>query len=316
MVLGLTMAEISLLIAFVLLLSLGALLSHESTRRENAEEKNKRFAMIQKILEEDRELPKDPQQIAIYLRKRVDEHRDADNWRTLVRELKPGLHESSPGKIVAAVRERFESHTELEEALKDAGSEPSPGVLRYLAGIVAEADRQGITLQEAQEAMATWSSDGARGELVDAQDRIERLENRLKSLGGGGTDHPSCWYADDSRLSYLLDVVLHPAGLFVDWAEGAETRSAGDRRLPVDDIRTLRLRPLSREDFLEQTRSVFEWSREAECRFFVRIYDTIDSTEKDTYKSQLRTVEMHFYKYEVPLGRKLPPALFESIFAE
>ena len=49
-------------------------------------------------------------------------------------------------------------------------------------------------------------------------------------------------------------------------------------------------------EFLTSTRPLFEWSKEKECRFFVRVYDLTKLDEKAIYKNRLRDVESHFYK--------------------
>jgi hypothetical protein len=58
------------------------------------------------------------------------------------------------------------------------------------------------------------------------------------------------------------------------------------------------LRELSPEQFLSQTRSIFNWSEERDCRFVVEIADETGTAEKMAYKTRLRTVEQHFYKHE------------------
>ena len=80
LVLGLTMAEIAILIIFVLLLALAALLARESDRRQAAERELVRFEQIAALFEEEA-LPEDPVALKAALRERVDTHRDADSWR-------------------------------------------------------------------------------------------------------------------------------------------------------------------------------------------------------------------------------------------
>jgi hypothetical protein len=41
------------------------------------------------------------------------------------------------------------------------------------------------------------------------------------------------------------------------------------------------------------------WSKEHNCRFFVRIYDQTGQQEKDIYKHQERVLQQTFYSYEV-----------------
>ena len=54
--------------------------------------------------------------------------------------------------------------------------------------------------------------------------------------------------------------------------------------------------------FRNMSRPVYEWSVKKGCRFFVRVYDLTKAEEKAIYKQHLRTVEEHFYPYEVLNG--------------
>ena len=49
-------------------------------------------------------------------------------------------------------------------------------------------------------------------------------------------------------------------------------------------------------EFLKRTDLLYNNSLAANCRFFVTVFDSTGPTEKDRYKSLLRTVEGHFYK--------------------
>ena len=101
LVLGFTMAEIAILIIFVLLLVLAAMLSRESGRREQAESELERYEDVREIFEEEK-LPQDPTVLRSYLVERIERHHAADNWRVLVRELErtvpgPPRNSSSSG---------------------------------------------------------------------------------------------------------------------------------------------------------------------------------------------------------------------------
>ncbi|MDE2849141.1 MAG: hypothetical protein OXP74_00855 [Acidobacteriota bacterium] len=117
LVLGLTMAEIAILIIFVLLLALAALLAREADRRQAAERELVRFEQIAALFEEEA-LPQDPVELKAALRERVDEHRDADRWRELVRE-----------------------------------TETTPDVLREMAEAMSAAARAGVSPAEVREAI-------------------------------------------------------------------------------------------------------------------------------------------------------------------
>ena len=196
LVLGFTMAEIAILIIFVLLLVLAAMLARESDRREEAESKHEeaqseleRYAEVREIFEEE-ELPQDPTVLRSYLVERVERHHAADNWRVLVRELEetaPGpsaqqllerIQRSEVGtmspaeveELLAAQRavEQADAHAELERALQEAGVSPSTGEIRDMAAAMRAADEQGLTPVEVREAIenrAAW------GEAVDETGR-------------------------------------------------------------------------------------------------------------------------------------------------
>ena len=189
LVLGFTMAEIAILIIFVLLLVLAAMLARELDRREQAESDLERYAEVREIFEEE-ELPQDPTVLRSYLVERVERHHAADNWRVLVRELEetaPGpsaqqllerIQRSEVGtmspaeveELLAAQRavEQADAHAELERSLQEAGVSPSTGEIRDMAAAMRAADEQGLTPVEVREAIenrAAW------GEAVDETGR-------------------------------------------------------------------------------------------------------------------------------------------------
>ncbi|MYA07313.1 MAG: hypothetical protein F4060_09010 [Holophagales bacterium] len=118
LVLGLTMAEIAILIIFVLLLAVAALLAREADRRQAAERELVRFEQIEALFEA-QALPEDPAALGAVLRERVDDHRDADNWRELVREI-----ETTPGELremaeaMNAAVQRGMSPAEVRDAIE------------------------------------------------------------------------------------------------------------------------------------------------------------------------------------------------------
>lgn len=118
LVLGLTMAEIAILIIFVLLLALAALLAREADRRQAAERELVRFEQIAALFEEEA-LPQDPVALKAALRERVDEHRDADRWRELVRETEttPDVLREMADAMSAAARAGM-SPAEVREAIE------------------------------------------------------------------------------------------------------------------------------------------------------------------------------------------------------
>ena len=431
LVLGFTMAEIAILIIFVLLLVLAAMLARESDRREEAELELEQYEEVREIFEEE-ELPQDPTVLRSYLVERVEEHHAADNWRVLVRELERTAPGPSPQQLLERIQrseigtmspaeveellaarrvvEQADAHSELEQALEEAGVSPSVGEIRDMAAAMHAADEQGMTPAEVRDAIenrAVWDEavgDTARSaepeelkDLLDAVraaseqglspeqvadaveagtqlaraldaegvgtteeaikevvsdarrwrdlgdeelalgDRLEQaleerdrerekaqsLEARVRSLGGGLV-HPSCWRQADDGTAYLLDVVLTPGGLVVDFAAGPQGvvfdpsgRELGNveearASLPVGSI-ALRER-LAPEEFVRQAAPVHEWSTdsEPECRFIVRVFDRTAPDQKNLFKVQLQAVEQPFYKLLME-NSTLPPGLARAV---
>ena len=328
LVLGLTMAEIAILIIFVLLLALAALLARESERREDAEQKLVRYGQIETLFR-DEALPEDPVALRSVLRERVDEHEDADSWRELVREIETAFPEPSVQEVVAGIQESeigrmspaeaeellaahravetADAYAELEQAMEEAGIEATPGGLREMAEAMNAAARRGMSAAELREAIesrdegeATVADPAVLAEQLDrARERIERLEVQATARGGGGADHPSCWYDRDGTVAYLFDVALVARGFVVDLAR-APQHEAERALLPLDLVRTGRV--ITQAQFLRQTRSVYEWSVERSCRFFVRAFDLTATDQKDIYKRRMRALESRFYKNANPTG--------------
>ncbi len=329
LVLGLTMAEIAILIIFVLLLALAALLARESERRQDAERKLVRYERIETLLQ-DEALPEDPVVLRAALRERVEEHEDADRWRELAREIEttspePSVQEvveriqqseigrMSPAeaeKLLAAHRavETADAHADLEQAMEAAGVEATPGELREMAAAMNAAARRGMSPAEVQEAIESRDELEAEaasaepavlaGQLGRARERIERLEAQAAAQGRG-TDHPSCWYDRDGTIAYLFDVALVARGFVVSLAQ-APQHEAERELLPVGSVRTSRL--LTEAQFLRQTLPVYEWSVERQCRFFVRAFDRVAADRKELYKRRMQVLESRFYKNANPTG--------------
>lgn len=230
LVLGFTMAEIAILIIFVLLLVLAAMLTRESDRREQAESELERYEDVQEIFEEE-ELPQDPTVLRSYLVERVERHHAAENWRVLVRELErtaPGpspqelldrIQQSEIGtmspseveELLAARRavEQADAHAELEEALQEAGVSPSAGEIQDMAAAMRAADEQGMTPAEVRNAIENrvWNEvvDDA-GRLVEPED-LRDLLDAVRAAAEQGLSPEQVRNSVDaqSRLEQALD---------------------------------------------------------------------------------------------------------------
>ena len=341
LVLGLTMAETAILIIFVLLLALTALLGREADRRRDAEQKLAQFQEIRSVLVE-RGI--EPEAVLETIRNHATDRTDADNWRELIRRVAGQVTRPSPQAIASRLDEAAEAleiHRTLDNILDEARIESTPDGLRELAGIARAGLAANLTANEVRDAIAAHGalqdSLRARGDettskavqnlVADAQhwrelvgdsqerdierasQRIERLETQVQRLqaqvrGGGGTDHPSCWYDTDNTVAYLFDVALTDVGFILQPAR-APQHDGKRASLPLASIRSGQL--LTPGQFQEQTRDVFDRSVADGCRFFVRAFDLTAADQKEVYKERMRMLESRFYKNANPSGP--PPAV-------
>lgn len=362
-VLGLTMAEVVLLVIFVLLLALAALLEREMDAKKqaenDAEEAKEELALLVVRVEEyerfieARRLSQEFAEFVPGANERGDGYlplvEQAENWRELVRRAGPEAEES-PDELLSTLIDTLEREKAYGTA---AAADLSPETMAEAAEVIAEAGTAGITSEELLEAArrvaeaavsdaltpeeiaeaariadtardalrergleptpdaveelfrdaerwrerAGQSLDRMAADLERAEAQVERLRAQARSHSGpgrGGMDHPSCRYRDGSRVAYLFDIGLVESGYLVRPAEIASD-PAERAALPLDRVRLDRT--LRESEFLEQTQALFDWSREEECRFFVRVFDHTPPDQKARYKELMRTLEGRFYKY-------------------
>lgn len=186
-VLGLTMAEVVLLVIFVLLLALAALLQREAEGRrqaeEDAEETKEELALLLLRLDdverfvEDRGLadelaeaapePDEGSDLHLTL---VEVEREAENWRELVRRAGPWAEES-PDEFLSALTDTLER----EEVSRTAADEAdlSPETMADAAEVIAEASAAGITPEELFDAARQVAEAAAAADALTPEEIAE-----------------------------------------------------------------------------------------------------------------------------------------------
>lgn len=132
--------------------------------------------------------------------------------------------------------------------------------------------------------------------------QIDALSTTVDELSSGslGADYPSCWFTNEinGRTFYLYNVTIRDNGMVVvpgDPREGQDIQPALRANGPEPQFNQL----LSRGQFNDSTRGMFEWSVREKCHIFVRLIDGTSETNKNGYKTMRRTVEGRFYIYDV-----------------
>ena len=312
LVLGLTLAEVFLLLLFLLLLVFSYLLNIEKIKWEPVKE-----VLIEANLPAD--TTAEMQTSVATLRDQVE------SYESVVEAL------PDADSMITAINE----FVELKERLRDQGVEvDDPDVLRTRLQAMSDADllakeyenvcgdlerlkdqlSNDFEAPTAQAALETCPSDKrldvsslepeSMEEAKQIIERLQRTNSRLnKSLtdlsGGRGLVYPPCWASPSNpdRPIYSYNVSIKDEGLVV---ELGDDRTGQDLSVFKNGARDPDYdRTLSRREYLSQTRGLFNWSVDNQCRFFVRVIDDTSADNKSGYKDYLATVETHFYKYLV-----------------
>lgn len=265
LVLGLTMAEVGILITFVLLL----LLAFSEFRRSDAMRQFQgkqaidsaevaRLKAAEAVLDSvSQELGSDPADTT-------------EDFVRLVRVLKQAAHSEHGQDQLAEARSALEEIRRAREEIRRAAEAAQTGRGEELAQ-VTEQQSYKIANQEGQ---------------------LKITEKRLERLGQGKGERP-CWVQPNGTIDYLYDVVLTSRGIRM--REVALSSRAAERvRLPIATVDPAET--LSPMTFLGRTAALYQRSKRENCRYFVTVYDATESFEKPLYKNLLRTVEGHFYK--------------------
>lgn len=260
--LGLTMAEIIILVVFLLLLTFAAMLKNEREKHLSAlnlVEKHK--STIEKIINaiSDQE-PAITEELILAterlpeFKRLIEKDKLADENEPLESVLERGLEKLKLEKLA----EKPDKEMPIEEQLKQALEEKA----------------------------------GLESELSDIQKQNKNLISQIEDKGRGLV-YPSCWYDKDEKPEYIFHINLTNDGIVV-FNNTMAHRVEDQAKLPVDKLEFEKL--LNIPQFLNQTMPLLTWSQKKDCRFFVRVCDQTAGEQKELYKRLLEAVEGPFYK--------------------
>ncbi len=260
LVLGLTMAEVGILIIFVLLLLL------VTTERE-------RYSLLQNATS--------PSEIAA-LRERANTLAEASRLLGLTADAPPEDFVKLVRVAEEAVR-RPEGESSLTEARQQLNE------IRQARELI---ERTARAIAATGAASLADTVKGQAFRIANQEGQLASLQRKLASSGRGSGER-SCWAKADGSPDFLFDVVLASEGIRMrDHAN--PSRSAERAQLPP--LNTSAGVMMAEEAFRSVALPYFRHSVANNCRYFVVIYDATGAEEKTRYKNLLKTVEGYFYK--------------------
>lgn len=286
-VLGLTMAEVVILIIFCLLLLLANIVEKKNDEIKCLKTEIQQQKEQLGILEENPNLVSNVQKLYRVL--------ETDSFDDLFKELI--LLQKNVSSIKAELKKLQEKTAKMQEF---------EGLLQKHE---ISADEMAKIIKSVQN-LKTMSPDLLPNydAINDLPNKIELLKaeittkhNRMaylqKKLGrvGKGTEKPACWATPDGKSEYIFDMSLTSDGIVIH-DNKLQHRSVEQRQLPLSTMDFSK--ELTGRSFRASTQELYEWSNQNECRFFVKVFDRTKQNEKSIYKKRLRIVGEHFYYFE------------------
>jgi hypothetical protein len=243
LVLGLTMAEIMLLILFILLLVLGAIVANRDAAIRARDRRIAQLAPLEVLLRND--LRAERSGVAVYdVIQRIERERQRnDALEREVARLKP--YEATGKEI-----------EDIVHAIQRSGGKATP---------------QEIAQRLAQAGGLAKDNETLRGQVA-------QLTHQIKASGRGGNEFPSCWVTAAGKPQSIFEVVLTGSGVRITDRHLTE-RVEDEAKLPLNTV-TFDAE-LSPGTFLDQLRPLYSWSVAHSCRFYIIMYSTVASTPVD-----------------------------------
>jgi len=294
------MAEILILLIFLLMLLLASKLVTERQAREAAyrqrdaaiQELDELRPIVQEITRAGQtgfDITKEYVRIKKALaeaNKRIDDAVVAENLLKEAQKISPNA------TVEAAVKKMVElaeagRHTLEQASLLSPGAEANEALNRFV-----EAAKIGTAIRSAGgDAKALLASAAScKAELQTCKGQTAYLNKRL------GGDLPPCWVNSQGLTQYIYDVHLREDGIYLvdDKVAGREAEQAA---LPLGGLKFGEA--LQSDPFRQAGAAIKAWSDDHGCRFFVRIYDQTSPGSKERYKDLKRGVEDVFYKWDM-----------------
>lgn len=300
MVLGLTMAEIMLLLIFLLLLILAAKLVFDQKKIEAAEAARiaaeKKLAFLDPILKQFK--TGDPSTYSILDEWQKREEKFAETERQL-KEAQSAMDVLEPLKQekkidTPAAKAEAARLIKVAQAIERQAQEMTPGASPQDAiDHFQEAAMVGHqALQSGKSPDELVAGAACQKDLQQCQSSNVSIAQQLAQKGG---TLPSCWIDPNTgRPQYIFTAYLRNDGIYLR-DNKIQSREAEQAKLPIAPLSFERA--YQSAEFVAAGQRLFQWSdaRDPACRFYVRLIDET-SNDKALYKTlKERGVERVFF---------------------
>jgi hypothetical protein len=297
LVLGLTLAEVLLLLLFLLLLALGRQMDYW---RATAQEVQQKYDELGATMETMRPL----QQALAKADGGIDTVSELIQRLSRVQQMERTVAQlqaenSALGSQVTVIRNLGAEGKKLsamtsayEHAMKIDPSDP-PAVLKRALDVI---DRLGTgTTPEQVKPLAEMTADfdikQSFASVEADRDKIRRERDNLMRSGNGLT-YPSCWTAANGQTEYMFEITTKDAGLIVK--DAAPPSRVNDPAWKyVDAIQKASV--INERTFDSATNKLFAYGKQQNCRFYSILRDDTGRESKERYKQLRSLVENHFY---------------------
>jgi cell division protein FtsL len=265
-ILGLTLAEIMLLLLFILLLSFMSILQREHLKRDLT--KKPKLELVSK------------KNLAIEQAIQIIEKQDPSSMDDLVQGI-----EALPDNLKLIKKDSL---------AKDRKETPAEVISRGLDKLkiekkIKDLSKKSVTDQLEQ---SLESQKGLESKITNLVGQNKYLSKQIVSTGKGD-GYPSCWVDSAGKVEFIFDLRLSHNGITII-NNKISHRQADQAKLPISMITYSKY--LEPEEFETQTSGIHKWAIDNKCHFFVRIFDDTAADEKVIYKDLLQTAEGSFYK--------------------
>ncbi|MDB5579937.1 MAG: hypothetical protein JWR80_5113 [Bradyrhizobium sp.] len=300
LVLGLTLAEVLLLLMFLLLLALGSKVERYRLEAESSQDELKqanaaietlkplqealsradgslnsvnelvqRLARLKSLEARVAQLNEDNSALSAQANALKSLGKDAESKLKKMADVLNRAAQLDPNDPAAVV-------TKSLDILARLGAATRPEQVRPLSEMIADGDQK------------------QRASLIEAdRDKIKlQLESMIRS--GNGLTFPPCWIAQNGQTEYIYDVTTRDGGLIV--RDVTPQSRLNDPALKfIDAMQKGSL--ISETTFNKATARLFAYGKQQSppCRFYTTLRDETGPQSKERYKQLRTSVENHFY---------------------